>query len=652
MKRNYGNKKENGALYKQSLISGRDFVSLRLEAVKRDLIAPTDTADRRYYARNDKSSLKKVEIDFLETAANFVAAKPTIEVLSNSAESAMSSTVTLDGHHLNPLQQAKDASRRVVEYRHAAHSMEGLFNVAKKQNLKNYTYEGDRLYAYAGVLSFTNAHKGNLKTEVKALNDKASAFWKKLKDAHNRDGLTNRLTAANGDGYAAPVGMLMANEMTINTDKLLAMDKKGIYHPHIHFILFTDKPLADSVTADLYQIWDDLTGTRYTVPNAFTFAKVYSKSATIDESSAILDSLKEVTKYLMDPSKMNIFSLKKTDSVALRDFKVELFAEYFNAYSGMKRMRSYGLLRDAQGFINRFSDFENASIFKTSDILGNLLTQLNELKYDIKKQRYNFNHIRVLTSDEILHENNSYLSRVLVSEDYKKDLDDFVDIVIGELKTDKDILFAEYCKNKQYHSTARDMMDMFDKEFADIDRRKKRMTGILFDADTFKATYGFDFELGNYDHFVLYRDSARSLGSVLRSMDVDEAAEDADKLDQFVELFGKACDIKLLKTAFEKLLSTDESRAVYSRTDIDQRIFDQRREYRAAGISVSMDIANLFFQKNGMTLPIDARTHETIDLFAKEKSFEELCDLFRVPDGARKQVDKIFNGIMIGGEAA
>ncbi|MEG0380138.1 MAG: hypothetical protein RR603_00400, partial [Kurthia sp.] len=362
-------KKDNVAVMAQSLNSGKNFVQLRLQGVKDGLILPTNTATRRQLSRSKGVSLKDIEIDFLQNCMNYVVSNPTFEVLSNSSVSAMKATVTLCGHHLNPLQQAKDSSRRVVEYRHSVTIMHGLFEESKKHNFKNstYNYDGDQLHAYAGVFSFTNSDKGHLGADVSALNDMASKFWKKLKDANNRTSSLNRLNSIDGS-YASPVGMLLSNEMTANTDKMQALDGKGIFHPHIHFILFTDKELGDDARKEMYAIWNDVTGARKTDIQAFSFAPVYSKSTNKD--GAISNIIKEVTKYLMDPSKWDLLALKDDDTKALRQFKIELFSEYFNAYESMKRVRTYGLLRDAQSYINRFSDFENASIYKNSDILS------------------------------------------------------------------------------------------------------------------------------------------------------------------------------------------------------------------------------------------------------------------------------------------
>lgn len=643
MKKNINLKKDNAAIVGQSLKSGTDFVSLRLAGVKEDKIAPTVNPNRKALARSGGISVKDVEIDYLENCVNFVVAKPNIEVLSNSAATAMKVTITQDGHHLNPLQQAKDAGRRVVEYRHMANVMESLYYTSTDSSFKNttYDYHGEKIYAYSGVLSFRNTDMGSLANERLDLNDYGSKLWKKLKDAHKRNGLSNRLASADGTGYAAPVGMLLSNEMTINDDKLKAMDGNGIFHPHIHFILFTDKELSDTVKDDIYNIWDGLTGSTYkTDIQAFSFAPVYSKSAKVSDS--IVDSLKEVTKYLMDPSKWDVLALNDTDTADLRAFKIELFAEYFNAYKGRKRLRGLGLLRDAQGYISRFKKFENASIYKQSDMLPALLTQLNEIVYNHRRGKYEFNHVRVLSDDELLHENKTFLSKILVSESYKKEMDTFVDDALGDLKTDKDRLFAMTFRNTKYHSSLSDVFDMFDKTMKDLEYDTYKMDKEVFNRQQFREQFGVDFEFGNYDHFEKYRS--------WKSVDFEGVAG-------AVDLLGRVCDVTLLKGALNNLVNVSGTSAKYSRNEIDSRIFAKRSGYRDAlglqshvGYSISspnsFGMNKMFFQMNGMTLPTDGRDFEVMEFFVDEIDVTEWADLFRV----RKQEGTSL--ITIGGEAA
>ena len=88
-----------------------------------------------------------------------------------------------------------------------------------------YNFEGEQIYAYNITFSFTNSDKGQLSQEVNTLNKMVSSFWKRLKDAYVRNGKSNRLAVASDEtGYAAPIGMLIANEVTINSEKLLAMN--------------------------------------------------------------------------------------------------------------------------------------------------------------------------------------------------------------------------------------------------------------------------------------------------------------------------------------------------------------------------------------------------------------------------------------------
>lgn len=638
MKKNKLHRKSNSAIYAQALESGRDFVKLRSEAVKRDMISPTRTAGRDKMAAYYNMTLKELELQYLDKCEQFVASKPTVEVLTNTSGSASKATVTLDGHALNPLQQAKDSSARVVEFSHGYQVMEGLFKTAINMNFKNkmYQFEGKKLYAYNGVLSFTNSNKGSLAKEVKYLNDKASALWKRLKDSHMRDGISNRLTTINND-YAVPVGMLISNEMTINTEKLESMNGKGIFHPHIHFTLFTDEKLKSTVDDELYRLWDDITGSTYkTDRQAFKFEIAYSGSA--DANSSVVDTLKETTKYLMDPSKWNVLALNEDDSDDLKEFKIELFAEYFNAYTNIKRIKSLGLLRDALGYISRFSQFENASVINKSDVLGEFLTQLNELKFNHKAKRYDFNHIRLLTDDEIIHENKNYLSSILVSKEYKGALNSFVDGIIGELSNDKDKLYAEYFKSNEFNSSLQDLHDRLDDVEVEATDKLCSMVKDAFSSNEFEKEFNEPFVYGNYNHFVKYRDLKMKHAKSLKGRD--------DYLHRqimiSIELMGKLCDIELFRKAIDNLVNSEGTKIKYSRKKIDERIFDKRLAYRKAVSASStkekdVTFSNMFYEENGMSLPLDGRTSETVELFVDDSDdYEEWFELFRVPEDKRE----------------
>lgn len=639
LKKNKLHKKSNSAIYAQSFESGKDFVKLRSEAVERDLIAPTQTVARRKIAKYYNMSLKELELDYLSKCDQFVASKPTVEVLSNSSGSASKATLTLDGHALNPLQQAKDSSARVVEYSHAYKVMEGLFETTKELNLQNkmYQFKGDRLYAYNGTLNFKNSSIGSLAKEVKDLNTMASSLWKRLKDAHMRDGLSNRLVVAGEVGkeeYAVPVAMLISNEVTIKPERLKKMDGTEIFNQHIHFTLFTDRKLSDTVADDLYVLWDDITGKYSTSRDAFEFKPAYSATA---EDDSITSTLKETTKYLMDPSKWDVLALNENDSDDMREFKIEVFAEYYNAYTNIKRMKTLGLLRDAMSYISRFSQFENASVFNKSDILGELLTQLNELKYNHKAKRYEFNHVRLLTDDEIIHENKTYLSNILVPKEYKDALDSFVDGIVGELKNDKDKLYAEYFKMNEFNSSLQDFYDVLDEAEMEDGNKLYSMDKDVFSSEEFKKEFNESFDYRNYNHFTKYRDLKMKQASTLRGNN-DYLHRQIMKA---IELVGRLCDIELLRKAIGNLVNSEGTKIKYSRDEIDARIFKKRLTFRQAinakpTVEKDVTFSNMFYEENGMTLPLDGRETETVELYVDDTDdYEEWFELFRVPEDKR-----------------
>ena len=325
----------------------------------------------------------------------------------------------------------------------------------------------------------------------------------------------------------------------------------------------------------------------------------------------------------------------------MRDFKIKLFSEYFKSYTGkIDRIRPFGLLYHANSYVNRFAEFENASIFNKSDILGDLLTQLNELKFNHIKNKYDFNYVRRLTDDEVIHENKSYISKILVSEDYKKELNIFIERVLPELKSDKDKLFAEYFKQKEFKSTIDDLYEMIDEEVQETNINKHKMHKDVFNTIEFRNAYNESFEVGNYDHFIKYR----TLKETQIASDDTISKETIDNIYSAIELFGKACDSLILKQAIQNLIDSNNSIVRYSRDEIDARIFAKRLSYRqAVGLDPTnakdVQFSQMFYQENGMMLPIDGRDSETIDLFVEEiDEYEELLDLFRVPDNKRQNV--------------
>ncbi|MEG0380137.1 MAG: hypothetical protein RR603_00395, partial [Kurthia sp.] len=115
---------------------------------------------------------------------------------------------------------------------------------------------------------------------------------------------------------------------------------------------------------------------------------------------------------------------------------------------------------------------------------------LNEMKYDVKARKYNFKHVRLLSDDEILHENKTFLSNVLVSDLYKQELDQFVHSAINYLTTDKDKLFATYFKQTQYHTTLTDLISMFKNSVQEIRYDRHKMPLTVFNPQSYKKHFG------------------------------------------------------------------------------------------------------------------------------------------------------------------
>ncbi|MEG0380136.1 MAG: hypothetical protein RR603_00390, partial [Kurthia sp.] len=152
-------------------------------------------------------------------------------------------------------------------------------------------------------------------------------------------------------------------------------------------------------------------------------------------------------------------------------------------------------------------------------------------------------------------------------------------------------------------------------------------------------------------HFVNYRLS--KMNDI--ENDSTMTSETASAIYQAIESFGKACDVEMLKNAVISKASLSGNQAIYSRKEIDIRILEKRKEYRDSVICMNgkpdMQMSQLFYQNNGMNMPMDGRTHEVVSFHVNEKKSTDLFDLFRVPQGARKQVEQGLKGVTINGVA-
>lgn len=637
-------------IYPIALKSGYEHVQLRLQCVRMGLIKPTDTKDRRNIARDENMSLKEVEIRFLENCEKYSAARPDIEVLSNSARSAQKATVTLDGHHLNPLQQAKDSSYRIVQYMRKVSEMEDLFYLANREDFGSdaYRYDGGTLYSYSFALTMRNSDKGELNQEVSDLNAFVTKLNKRLKDSYRNDYKKNRLTAVDGS-RACPVGMLISNELTVNDEQMNAMDSYKLFHPHIHGVLFTDKELNKNIAEDIYAIWDEITDNKtrgkstsnrsYSTNRAgFSFSLAYNPLPSIDGSEdekkrGVIETVKEATKYLLDPEKWSVMALDKSDTDAMKQFKSEVFAEYFNAYAGLQRMRTYGLLKDATTFVNRFSAFEKAMTMSDGDVLPDILTQLNTLVFNSKKDRYELKHDRNLTNDEIIYENRTYLSNMLVSDEFKNDLNNFIEEALEDIENPKDRLFAVHFRNKVFNSSIDDLFDSIDEELAVIRGKFHIVKKEVFDKKQYEDDFGKEFEIGDYKHFTNY---CKMLDSHMDSFKDDLSGDFYKDEGNFRRSLGRACDLELLKTAISKTLNVAKTEAELDLKLVEERTFRARNIYRdivrASSDQHDIPFNGLFYRLNGMSITM---MDDNVPYFVSEdkfSSYEDLRDLFRVPE--------------------
>ena len=367
----------------------------------------------------DSGDLGYEQYYHLDITDNVVIPHPTM-VYSNGSNTA-GRMVYIDNTRIahSPLRELNEASKRTQ-------TMVKVLDTAKQ--LQEIRSGSSEFYSYMTTLTIPNCNKDELDQVVGSMSTRITAVIKALQDGY-RNGNGLRLVDHNGRPVQI-LGAIVKIEITINQVKLKTCDSQGIFHPHIHIVLITANELALGPSRRiLFHYWSNKNSDMVLSRKAFNFKKAYSKNQMdSDDTTSIVA---EATKYATKPTMYKLLPTIK-DSNNLTDddqFKLEIFCEVFKTIKGRQLSRSYGLIRDATGFVNFLKNgimvkytgnkpmhgkHERISIFDAF-MFGNYCDNKQIHVPDIMTTRNelipggNFNQV-ALSDDELLYANKGLLS--------------------------------------------------------------------------------------------------------------------------------------------------------------------------------------------------------------------------------------------------
>lgn len=220
------------------------------------------------------------------------------------------------------------------------------------------------LYGYMVTLTIPNVSVSRLKSTIDELLDRGAKCERGMYDAARRGtGLT--LPALDGADDAISLGGMMKLEITVNLEKLRAKDKSGIFHPHLHMIILTSKPL-DVFAAQLkfYDYWVKRNPDKKLSPKAFKLEPCYSHStAKVGGPEALQSAVVEASKYVIKPD-----FYKNFPKIA-NDFSTAVFCALFKATKRRQALRSYGILQKARSYMTWLKG-QSSELYEAALIAG------------------------------------------------------------------------------------------------------------------------------------------------------------------------------------------------------------------------------------------------------------------------------------------
>ena len=447
------------------LQSAKHFYQMMIKAIKKDLL--NEIFDNE---KSKANALRRYE-SALSAVSEKSLVKMPLNVVTNSSMSAVKLMTISSGDHHDPLQQKSDESKRLQQMTQDIDTMSRLFDLYQDPtNLALTERPSDNLRAYMMTLTHPNTNKGQLSKAVTKLIKGVSSLNESLAagnaDSSRRDGLPLYDIDENQLQYVAGFA---GTEITVNEECMEKHSSRGLFHDHAHFVIIVDGELnLKRAYDDLFAKWQSIYSSENLNKQAFKLEAAYSKEAdrdgklSHDEVHSSKDDLQsaavEAIKYEIKPDSWNRFDVNDSSK-----FSVETFAELYAAVRGRRMKRTYGLLREAHSFNNKFSKILGATKFTAASQMPTIYTKMRRIGFDKSTRRYGWHDSRDLTNGEIGYYNRTLLKGCLadiadIIANYKLENDTKKNRVwLGVLKTYKfaktfeelNVLFDEF--KKSYH---------------------------------------------------------------------------------------------------------------------------------------------------------------------------------------------------------
>ena len=230
----------------------------------------------------------------------------------------------------------------------------------------------DKYYAYFITMTIPNVDLGQFNVGWKAVRRNTSKIVKAIQDGtNNNNGLRLLASFPKDDGtpdYAKFLGGMASFESTINGDKLIRCDPVGIFHPHAHLLIITDKPIRLKwLKRRLFTYWHSKFSGLFLSPNAFKVKRAFDLS----------ESIPEMSKYMVKPDFYPRFSSKPTA------FSKKVFAELFSTIKGTQSKASYWLYGDCIGLVKDMNQSGKGRMVLSSVNAGALPTDTDVYAPDV-----------------------------------------------------------------------------------------------------------------------------------------------------------------------------------------------------------------------------------------------------------------------------
>lgn len=355
------------------------------------------------------------------------------------------------GDHLFPLQQMNDTSEKI---RKKMLELDVAMRIAEVRHNTEY------LHAYSCTFTVPNPSKGELfevfgspsNKNFKGLDKKKNMrhAMKRVKEAlYKAQENKKRSQIVVGGDY---VGGFYAFEITVNDDNLQKGTGKSIYHPHVHFIMFTTELIDEKQTGkNLYDLWQKKNPHLKLNRGAFDFEHVYKKQQRavakkfknpVPSDNQLMRDLKRATKEQLKESLMGaikeatMYTAKPQGWDSLYNHEEE-WAEVYNSLKGAKAKNNVGIMYEASQFLSIFEDLNGAFGLSVMSDFPDIVTKCSDLVWEkdnllskktkgLFEGRYNMLNERTLTPDEVVYFNMSIIEQSLVSDDDEHAIEQFL----------------------------------------------------------------------------------------------------------------------------------------------------------------------------------------------------------------------------------